>query len=47
MGFFRAANGWGGKQKGHLLPKICFTYPTIMQRGTFIPTLRKEDPKNI
>ena len=40
MGIFGAANG-SGVQKGHPLPKICHTYPTMMKLGTFIPYLKK------
>ena len=40
MDLFGAAHGWGGG-----LPKICNTYPTKMQLGSY--TLPKEDPKNI
>ena len=39
MGFFGAAHGWGG-QKGPL-PKICYTYPTMMKLGTVIPYPKK------
>ena len=41
MGFFGAAHGWGGEQKGPLLPKICNTYPTMMKFGTVIPYPKK------
>ena len=40
MGIFGAAHGWGG-QKGHPLPKICHTYPTVMKLGAVIPCLKK------
>ena len=35
MGTFWASHGWGG-QKGSLLPKICHTYPTMMELVTVI-----------
>ena len=40
MGFFGAADGWGG---GFLAPvsKICHTHPAMMKLGTVIPYLRK------
>ena len=31
----------GGRQKRPLLPKICHTYPTIMELGTLLPCLNK------
>ena len=40
MGFFGTADGWGGK-KPPPLPKICYTYPTMMKLGTVIPYLKK------
>ena len=44
MGFFGAthglAGGWGGGKKASL-PKICYTYPTVMKLGTDIPYLKK------
>ena len=42
MGVFGAAHGWGwgGGPKGSL-PKICHTYPTMMELGTAKPYLRK------
>ena len=40
MGFFGAADGWGG-QEGPPLPKICYTYPAMMNFGTAIPYLKK------
>ena len=40
MGFFGAAHGWGGGQKGPP-PKICHAYPTMMKLGTVIPYLKK------
>ena len=40
IGFFRAAHGWG-RPKKPLLPNICHTYPTMMKRGTVIPSLKK------
>ena len=40
MGLFGAALGcWGPKRPD--LPKICRTYPTMMELGTFIPYLKK------
>ena len=39
MGFFGAAHGWGAKKAP--LPKICYTYPTMMKLGTVIPYLKK------
>ena len=39
MGFFGAAHEWVGKKAP--LPKICYTYPTIMKLGTVIPCLKK------
>ena len=43
MGFFGAANGWGGRGAKSLppLPKICHKYPAIMKPGTVIPYLKK------
>ena len=41
MGIFGAAHGWGGGQKGSPLPKICHTYPTMMEIGTVIPYPKK------
>ena len=40
MGFFRAAHGWGVGKKAPL-PKICHTYPTMLNFGTVIPYLKK------
>ena len=40
MGFFMAAQGWGGGQKGPL-PKICQTHPTKMNFGKVISYLKK------
>ena len=42
-GHFRTSQGWGGGggQKGHSLPKICHTYPTMIKLGTVIPYLKK------
>ena len=40
MGFFEAPHGWGGNKKAPL-PKICYTYPTIMKLGTVIPWPKK------
>ena len=31
----------GSGQKGHPLPKICHTYPTMMKLGTVIPYPKK------
>ena len=39
MGFFGAAHGWGSFWPP--LPKIRYTYPTMMKLGTIIPYLRK------
>ena len=45
MGFYRAAHGWGEWwQKGNPLPKICWTYPTMLKLGT-VNTLANEDQK--
>ena len=33
--------GWGGGAKRPRLPKICDTYPTMMELGTVIPYLEK------
>ena len=43
MGIFGTSHGWGGGggQKGHSLPKICHTYPTMIKLGTVIPYLKK------
>ena len=38
--FFGAAHGWRGSKKGPL-PKICHTYPTMMELGTVIAYLKK------
>ena len=40
MGFFESAHGWEKGKKTHL-PKICYTYPAIMELGTVIPYLKK------
>ena len=40
MGFFGAADGWGGGGGRLPLPKICHTYPTMMKLGTVIPYLK-------
>ena len=47
MGFFGAAHGRRGKweRKKDPLPKVCLTYPRMMQLGSYI--LSKEDPKNV
>ena len=42
MGFFGVAHGWGERAKKLPLPKICYTYPTMLKLGTVIPY-----PKNI
>ena len=34
-------DGGGGWQKGPPLPKICYTFPTMMKLGTLIPYLEK------
>ena len=41
-GLFRGCSrmGWGRGQKGPL-PKICHTYPTMMELGTVIPYSKK------
>ena len=36
--------GGGGDGKKACLPKISYTYPTMMKRSSY--TLPKEDPKN-
>ena len=44
MGLFGAALGWsggGGGAKRPPLPKICHTYPTMIQHDTIIPYLKK------
>ena len=42
MGFYGAADGWGGGGgKKAPLPKICHTYSTMMKLGTVMPCLRK------
>ena len=42
MGIFGAGHGWrGGGAKSSPLPKICHTYPTMMDLGTVIPYLKK------
>ena len=38
MGIFEAAHGWGGKAP---LPKIYYTYPTMMKLDTVTPYLKK------
>ena len=38
MGIFGTAHEWGGEDP---LPKICYTYPTMMKLGTIIPYLKK------
>ena len=40
MDLFGAAHEWGGGKKGPL-PKICYTYPTIIKLDTVIPYLKK------
>ena len=40
MGFFGAADGWGGGKKAPL-PKICHTYPTMMKIVIVIPYPKK------
>ena len=39
MDIFRATHLWG--QKGFPFPKICHTYPVMMNLGTVIPYLEK------
>ena len=42
MGIFGAGHGWRGRgAKSTPLPKICLTYPTMMNLGTVIPYLKK------
>ena len=41
MGLFWAAHRWGGGGKKALFPKICHTYPTMMEFGTIIAALKK------
>ena len=41
MGLLTDGGGWGGGQKGPPLPKICYTFPTMMKLGTLIPYLEK------
>ena len=44
MDFSGAAHGWGGgggQGKKAPLPKICYTYPTMMKLDTAIPYLKK------
>ena len=38
MGIFGAAHGWRGKDP---LPKIYYTYPTMMKLDTVTPYLKK------
>ena len=40
MGFFEAAHGLGVAKRPPL-PKICYTYPTMMKLGTVIPYPKK------
>ena len=40
-GHFRACSRMGEDQKAPPVPKICHTYPTMMQPGTVIPYLNK------
>ena len=41
MGFFVAAQGCGGGGKKVPLPKVCYTYPTMMKFDTVIPYVKK------
>ena len=42
MGFFGVGHGYGGRgAKRPSLPKICHTYPTMMNLGTVIPYPKK------
>ena len=41
MGFFVAAQGCGGGGKKVPLPKVCYTYPTMMKLDTVIPYVKK------
>ena len=41
MGIFGAAHGWGEWAKRRPLPKICYTYPSMMKLGAVIPYLKK------
>ena len=41
MGIFRTAHRWGGTKRTPPLPKICYTYLTMMKLGTVIPYLKK------
>ena len=43
MDFLRASHRWLGEggAKGFPLPKICHTYPAMMNLGTVIPYLRR------
>ena len=47
MGFFEAAHEWGKGGGGQKVPlhKICHTYPTMMELGSY--TLPEKGPKNI
>ena len=40
MGFFGASHGWGGPKRPPV-PKICPSYPTMMNLGTVIPYPKK------
>ena len=40
MGFLEAAHGLGVAKRPPL-PKICYTYPTMMKLGTVIPYPKK------
>ena len=40
MGLFRTAYRWG-REKRSSVPKICYTYSTMMKLGTVIPYLKK------
>ena len=41
MGFFVAAQGCGGGGKKVPLPKVYYTYPTMMKFDTVIPYVKK------
>ena len=40
MGLFRTAHRWG-REKRSPVPKICYTYSTMMKLGTVVPYLKK------
>ena len=41
MNIFGDDHGWGGGGKKTPLPKICYTYPTLMKLVTVIPHLKR------